>query len=120
MRIGDLAAAAGVAPSLVRYYETRGILPPPARRAGARAYEPGVVERLRRALVARRLGFSLGEIRAALAGERRWADAAGARVAAVDAELRRLRVQRALLRHAIRADALPAERYARVLDKAGA
>ena len=102
MRIEDLAAAADVAPSLVRYYE------------------PGVLERLRRALIGRRLGISLAEIKAALADERPWAEVAAARLAAVDDEIRRLRVQRALLRHAARAGMPAPERYARVLAKIGA
>jgi DNA-binding transcriptional MerR regulator len=74
MRIGDLAAAAGVATSLVRYYEERGIIPPPVRRGFARIYD----------------------------------------------EIRRLRVKRALLRHAGRTGSLTPGRYARILAKIGA
>ena len=98
MRIGDLAAAAGVAPSLVRYYEARGVIPPPARISGARVYEPGAVDRLRRALVARGLGLSLADVKAALTGEGSWSGVAAERIAAGDAEIRELRIKRALLR----------------------
>jgi DNA-binding transcriptional MerR regulator len=120
MRIGDIAAAAGVAPSLVRYYEMKGIIPPPVRSSGARAYEPSALERLREALVARRLGFSLTEIKAALAAERSWSEIAATRITAIDDEIRRLRVKRALLRHAAHAGALTPGRYARLLGKIGA
>jgi len=120
MKIGDLAAAAGVATSLVRYYEARGVIPPPGRAAGVRAYEPAALERLRSALVARRLGLSLAEIRGALANERPWAEVAAARAAAVEREIRRLRVKRALLAHTARAGDLEPERYARMLAKIGA
>jgi DNA-binding transcriptional MerR regulator len=120
MRIGDLAAAAGVATSLVRYYEERGIIPRPARRGGARIYDPSTVDRLLRALVARRLGFSLSEIRAALAAECPWSELAATHIAAIDDEIRRLRVKRALLRHAGRTGSLTPGRYARILEKIGA
>jgi predicted site-specific integrase-resolvase len=40
LRVGELAAAAGVAADTVRYYERAGLLPPPARTPGGyRAYD---------------------------------------------------------------------------------
>jgi DNA-binding transcriptional MerR regulator len=63
-----LADAAGVGPDTVRYYEKAGLLPPPARTAaGYRAYQPGMVDRLRFIRGAQRLGLSLAEIRDLLA-----------------------------------------------------
>ncbi|CAG6393351.1 MerR family transcriptional regulator [Streptomyces cocklensis] len=48
MRIGDAAAAAGTTPRALRFYEQRGLMPPPARTAaGQREYAPGDVARLR-------------------------------------------------------------------------
>ncbi|WP_344332921.1 MerR family transcriptional regulator [Kitasatospora putterlickiae] len=48
MRIGDAAAAAGTTPRALRFYEQRGLLPPPARTAsGQRAYGPETVTRVR-------------------------------------------------------------------------
>lgn len=120
MQIRDLAAAAGVKPSLVRYYEERGVLPPPPRTGGARRYGVRDLERLRSVLVARRLGLTLAEIARAFADERAWPLAAAARISAVDAEIRTLRVKRALLRHAAQTGPLVPERYARVLAKIGA
>lgn len=63
LRIGDLAAAAGVTPDALRYYERRGLLQPTGRRAsGYREYPPeaiGVVRFIKHAQV---LGFSLAEV----------------------------------------------------------
>lgn len=64
MRIGELARRAGIPVDTVRYYERNGILPAPARRAsGYRDYRDDDVARLDFVLRAKRLGFSLVEIR---------------------------------------------------------
>ncbi|RKT12152.1 DNA-binding transcriptional MerR regulator [Streptomyces sp. 1114.5] len=48
MRIGEAAAAAGTTPRALRFYEQRGLLPPPARTAsGQREYGPAEVARVR-------------------------------------------------------------------------
>jgi MerR family copper efflux transcriptional regulator len=48
MRIGDAAAAAGTTPRALRFYEQRGLLPPPPRTAtGQRIYGPREVARVR-------------------------------------------------------------------------
>ncbi|MFJ4890361.1 MULTISPECIES: MerR family transcriptional regulator [unclassified Streptomyces] len=48
MRIGDAAAAAGTTARALRFYEERGLLPPPRRTAaGQREYGPGDVARVR-------------------------------------------------------------------------
>ncbi|MFD0692130.1 MerR family transcriptional regulator [Actinomadura fibrosa] len=53
MRIGDAAAAAGTTPRALRFYEQRGLLPPPPRTAsGQRRYGPAEIARVR---VVRRL-----------------------------------------------------------------
>jgi MerR family mercuric resistance operon transcriptional regulator len=49
MRIGEVAAGAGVNVQTLRYYERRGRLPEPGRRgAGYRAYDPAELIELRR------------------------------------------------------------------------
>jgi DNA-binding transcriptional MerR regulator len=120
LRIGDLAAAAGVAPSLIRYYEACGLLAAPPRSGGARRYGAAALERLQAVLVIRRLGFSIAETRAALADGSELPALASARVHVLDEQIRRLRVQRALVRHAGRSGAVAPDRYARVLAKVGA
>jgi DNA-binding transcriptional MerR regulator len=63
LRVGELAAAAGVAADTVRYYERAGLLPPPPRTAsGYRAYDEDAVDRLRFIQGAQRLGLRLRDI----------------------------------------------------------
>lgn len=69
MRIGDAAAAAGTTPRALRFYEERGLLPPPRRSpTGQREYEAGDVARVRviRQLLA--LGLTVEDIRSCAAG----------------------------------------------------
>ena len=67
LRRADLARATGCNLETIRYYETAGILPPPARTdAGHRTYGASDVQRLRFVLRARELGFSLGDVRGLL------------------------------------------------------
>ena len=67
LRRADLARATGCNLETIRYYETAGILPPPARTdAGHRTYDAADVQRLRFVLRARELGFSLDDIRGLL------------------------------------------------------
>lgn len=48
MKIGDAAAAAGTTPRALRFYEQRGLLPPPHRSAtGQREYTTAEVARVR-------------------------------------------------------------------------
>ncbi|MEU8118838.1 MerR family transcriptional regulator [Spirillospora sp. NPDC049024] len=64
MRIGDAAAAAGTTPRALRFYEQRGLLPPPSRTSGGqRTYGPREVARV---LTIRRmlsLGLTIEDIR---------------------------------------------------------
>ena|SRR2546425_11678544 len=63
MRIGEIATKAGVTVQAVRYYERRGIVPSPARRAsGYRDYPPRTVRQVRAIQWAQSLGFRLDEI----------------------------------------------------------
>ncbi|MFC5744397.1 MerR family transcriptional regulator [Actinomadura rugatobispora] len=58
MRIGDAAAAAGTTPRALRFYEQRGLLPPPPRTAsGQRLYGPREIARIR--IIRRLLGLGL-------------------------------------------------------------
>ncbi len=65
MKIGELAAATGLATSAIRFYEQSGLLPA-AQRAdnGYRSYSAEAVERLRFIQVAQALGFTLDTLRA--------------------------------------------------------
>lgn len=68
LRIGQLAQATGVSAKTIRYYEEVGVLPP-AQRAenGYRLYSAEDVQRLRFIRNARRLDFSLDDLREVVA-----------------------------------------------------
>ena len=64
MKIGELAAHSGLAPSAIRYYEDSGLLPRAARGAnGYRDYPASAAERLCQIRIAQDLGFSLDTLR---------------------------------------------------------
>lgn len=64
MNIGKLAAATGVSPDTLRYYEKEGLVDPPQRSAsGYRQYDDAHVARVRFVRSAQALGFTLAEIR---------------------------------------------------------
>ncbi|MEO8340303.1 MAG: heavy metal-responsive transcriptional regulator [Nitrospirota bacterium] len=63
MRIGQLAARAGVTTDTIRYYEQIGLLPRPQRSAaGYRQYPESAIQRLRTIRNAMAFGFSLKEV----------------------------------------------------------
>lgn len=63
LTIGQVATAADVNIQTIRYYERRGLFPPPQRTpAGYRQYADEAVARLRFIKHAQELGFSLNEI----------------------------------------------------------
>jgi len=63
MKIGQLAARAGVTVDTVRFYERRGVLPVPTRRAsGYRVYGGPTLEKLRLVKALQSLGLSLDEV----------------------------------------------------------
>ncbi|MBV9381892.1 MAG: MerR family transcriptional regulator [Streptosporangiaceae bacterium] len=107
LTIGKFAAAEGVGVETVRYYQRKGLLPMPERqRSGFREYSEADRWRLAFIRRARRLGFTLGEIRDLLgpAEARSTGEivrAAGARLEAIDGQLAELMVQRCRLRRLV-------------------
>ena len=68
LRIGELAERAGTSTDTIRYYERLGLLKTPKRTAsGYRLYDDEGLGRLRFVRRAKRLGFSLGDIRGLVA-----------------------------------------------------
>jgi len=66
-KIGEVATRSGVSIDTVRFYERRGVLPPPRRReSGYRQYTSATVERIRFAKALQALGFSLDDVVAVL------------------------------------------------------
>lgn len=62
MKIGELAKASGLTTSSIRFYESAGIVAPPARVNGIRRYEPDVANQLRLVAFYRSCGVSIPEI----------------------------------------------------------
>lgn len=64
MLIGELAHRSGLSTKTLRFYETIGVLPPPARTAnGYRDYDATILDRLGFIRSAQAAGFTLAEIR---------------------------------------------------------
>jgi DNA-binding transcriptional MerR regulator len=68
LTIGEVAREAGLKTSAIRYYESVGLLPEPARVSGQRRYDGDTLRRLRVIEVAKQAGFSLDEARVLLDG----------------------------------------------------
>lgn len=68
MNIGQVAREVGLQTSAIRFYESIGLLPKPARESGWRKYDNSVLDRLKVIHAAREVGFSLEEIRLLLDG----------------------------------------------------
>jgi MerR family transcriptional regulator, mercuric resistance operon regulatory protein len=111
LRSGQVAAAAGVNPQTLRYYERRGLLAEPRRSLGGhRLYPAEAVTVLRVVKAAQRLGFTLDEVADLLDAGRhrhgRRADAglhgqARTKLAEVEAKIADLRVIAGTLRAAV-------------------
>jgi MerR family redox-sensitive transcriptional activator SoxR len=70
MKIGELAARAGLNASAIRYYEKMGLLAAPDRLGGQRRYSAGALDRVLLIRFAGQMGFTLGEIKLFLHGLR--------------------------------------------------
>jgi MerR family redox-sensitive transcriptional activator SoxR len=119
MTIGELATRTGLAPSAIRYYERRGLLPAPARGSGWRRYDTDTLSWLAVIELAKRTGFTLDEIAVLLdaAGTesthepaQTWQQLAASKLSEIDARLDQLQQMRALLGEALRCSCLTKQR----------
>jgi MerR family mercuric resistance operon transcriptional regulator len=102
--IGELAKAAGVPVSTVRYYEREGILRPAGRSvSNYRLYSQDDVERLRFIRAAQATGFALDDVRELLrpAPCRKVQDLIEHRLEVVETRMRELRHVRRVLRRSL-------------------
>ena len=103
LTIGELAEAAGVRTSALRFYEDAGLLPPTARVSGQRRYDESAVGRLTVIRFCQQLGFSLREIRALLTPPRgkrqkqRWRDLVDDKLQELDGVVARVETMRTIL-----------------------
>ncbi|MFJ3694179.1 MerR family transcriptional regulator [Streptomyces sp. NPDC090052] len=96
--IGQLSRRTGLSVRTIRYWSDIGALPPAGRSTGGyRLYDAACVARLELVRTLRELGLGLATVRRVLAGESGIADVAAAHVAALDAQIRSLRLNRAVL-----------------------
>jgi DNA-binding transcriptional MerR regulator len=99
--IGELARRTRLPVRTIRFYSDVGLLPPVARSAARyRIYDEGSVARLDVVRTLRDLGLDLPTVGRLLACEATISDVAAAQVAALDAQIRTLRLRQAVLRAA--------------------
>lgn len=106
MLIGEVSQRTGFPTSTLRYYERIGLLPRAERVAGRRRYTSAVLERLTVIELARSVGFSLDETKRLFLDERpyssRLRSLAAAKLAEVEAIIRRAESMKDVLRGAMR------------------
>lgn len=96
--IGELARATGLTVRTIRYWSDEGVLHPVTRSPGGyRLYDAESVARLELIRTLRELGLGLADVRQVVSGEKDVASVAAAHVAALDAQIRSLKVTRAVL-----------------------
>jgi DNA-binding transcriptional MerR regulator len=110
MNIGELARRTGLSIKTIRYYSDLGLVPEAARtHRGHRRYDAGSALRLDFVRALRELGLDLATIRRVLDREADLRRVAARHADAIDAQIRVLRVQRAVLRALSRRDPTPDE-----------
>jgi DNA-binding transcriptional MerR regulator len=67
LRVASLAEATGIGVDTVRFYQSRGLIPPPRRRGRYAIYDEGHLDRIRRIRSLLEAGFSLTQIQQILA-----------------------------------------------------
>jgi DNA-binding transcriptional MerR regulator len=97
-RIGELARLSGLSVKTIRFYSDRGLLPPAERtEAGYRVYDDRALARLELIRALRELGASLADVERVLSRELDVPGLVALQLEAVEAQLRVLRVRRAVL-----------------------
>ncbi len=100
LTVGQVARRVGVSARTVRFWSDEGLVEPLVRSSsGYRTYDAAAVARLDLVRTLRELGLGLAVVRELLERRRTVAEIAAEHVRALDAELRVLRLRRALLHH---------------------
>jgi uncharacterized protein (TIGR03086 family) len=99
LSIGDLAKRTGLSVKLIRHWSDIGVVPPTDRTStGYRRYDARALARLELARTLRDLGLGMAAIREVVDRERSLAEAAAIHADALEAQIRTLRLQQAVLR----------------------
>ncbi|BDU03956.1 MerR family transcriptional regulator [Nocardia cyriacigeorgica] len=97
--IGEMAERTGLTVKAIRFYSDQGIVPATTHSPGGyRLYDMAALARLELVRTLRELEVDLATVRRVLAKETSVAEVAAAHAAAVDAQIRVLRLRRAVLR----------------------
>ncbi|MFD5828957.1 MerR family transcriptional regulator [Lentzea sp. NPDC060358] len=98
-QIGELARMTGLTVRTIRFYSDSGLIPPTDRTSGGyRTYDADALARLKLVRTLRDLGVDLPTAGRVLAHEVSVTDVARAHAEAIDAQMRTLRLRRAVLR----------------------
>ncbi len=103
MDIGEVAKAAGLPPSTLRYYEEKGLIRSVGRHGLRRLFDTAVLERLALIALGQYAGFSLAEIATMFSSDGRPQinrEQLAAKAEDLDKTIRQLSVMRDGLRHA--------------------
>ncbi|TLS42111.1 TIGR03086 family protein [Streptomyces montanus] len=102
LSIGEAAERTGLSVKLIRHWSDVGVAPPTRRTsAGYRLYDAQAVARLELARTLRDLGLGLDAIRGVVDRTRGLAEAAAVHADALEAQIRTLRLQQAVLRSVV-------------------
>ncbi len=102
--IGELAQDTATPISTIRFYERKGLLPPPPRESGKRRYPPEAADRVRLIRMWQNAGFSLGEISGLLTERENvaaWKELVHAKIAELTVLETEIELSRQQLEHAL-------------------
>ena len=101
--IGELAKRTGLPVTTIRFYSDEGLLPPIDRtNAGYRLYDTTAMARLELVKTLRELGLGLADVERVLTKAATVPELAVQHVEALDEQIRRLRLRRAVLRAVVK------------------
>ncbi|TDP41912.1 MerR family transcriptional regulator [Nocardia ignorata] len=110
LTIGALAVRTGLSVKTIRFYSDTGIVPATCHSpAGYRLYDVDALTRWELVRTLRELDIDLATVRRLLAGETSLAEVAAAHAAALDVQIRALRLRRAVLAAVANRDSNPQE-----------
>ena len=111
LTIGQVSRATGIAPSAIRFYETKGLVVPGPRNGGKRTFTSESIDALKVIKMARDLGFTLGDIQLLLSGfsrdippNVRWQQLARRKLREVSDVITRASAMKGLLEKGLRCD----------------
>jgi MerR family transcriptional regulator, redox-sensitive transcriptional activator SoxR len=108
LSISEVAAASGVRPSALRYYEEAGLITPVGRRGGRRHYQPDVLTRLAFIALCQDVGFTIAEIATLLSARsdarQHWQVLAERKLEDIELRMQKLRQMQRHLQSALACD----------------